>query len=154
MNKVKQGSGQLFNDKQRQKLLASSIKSLKKNYDVINAQDIFATLASIESGIPTVQTVHGYYSFEAVSRGALLPDSEEDLIIRELERKAYQSAAKVVTVDQRIKDYINHLAHIEAETIKNFIDVSLSNRKRKSGSKPVRIFKSPYIKRCFSSLEE
>ncbi|MDQ7861617.1 hypothetical protein RCO48_13275 [Peribacillus frigoritolerans] len=50
------------------KLLASSINALKKNYDVINAQDIFATLASIESGIPTVQTVHGYYSFEAVSR--------------------------------------------------------------------------------------
>lgn len=69
LNKVKQGSGQLFNDRQRQKLLASSIKSLNKHYDVINAQDIFATLASVESGIPTVQTVHGYYSFEAVSRG-------------------------------------------------------------------------------------
>ncbi|PJN90352.1 glycosyltransferase family 4 protein [Bacillus sp. mrc49] len=124
LNKVKQGSGQLFNDRQRQKLLASSIKSLNKQYDVINAQDIFATLASVESGIPTVQTVHGYYSFEAVSRGALLPDSAEDLTIRELERKAYQSAAKVVTVDQRIKDYIHHLAHIEAEAIKNFIDLS------------------------------
>ena len=30
LNKVKQGSGQLFNDRQRQKLLASSIKSLEK----------------------------------------------------------------------------------------------------------------------------
>ncbi|MGE7875995.1 glycosyltransferase family 4 protein [Peribacillus muralis] len=124
LNKMKQGSGQLFNDKQRQKILAASIKSLNKHYDVINAQDIFATLASIESGIPTVQTVHGYYSFEAVSRGALLPDSEEDLTIRELERKAYRCAAKVVTVDQRIKEYIHHLAHIKADTIKNFIDVT------------------------------
>ncbi|WP_285767870.1 glycosyltransferase family 4 protein [Peribacillus sp. SI8-4] len=124
MNKVKQGSGQLFNDRQRQKLLASLIKSLDKHYDVINAQDIYATLASVESGIPTVQTVHGYYSFEAVSRGALLKDSEEDLAIRELECKAYRSAAKVVTVDQRIKDYIHHSAHVEAEAIKNFIDVS------------------------------
>ncbi|MGE7763735.1 glycosyltransferase family 4 protein [Peribacillus sp. NPDC096540] len=124
LNRVKHGSGQLFNDRQRLRLLTSSIKSLKKKYDVINAQDIFATLASIESGIPTVETVHGYYSFEAVSRGAIFPDSAEDLIIRDFERKAYQSVAKVVTVDHRIKDYINHLAHIEAETIKNFIDVA------------------------------
>ncbi|MCK1994471.1 glycosyltransferase family 4 protein [Peribacillus muralis] len=124
MNKVKQGSGQLFNDRQRQKLLATALKSLDKHYDVINAQDIFATLASVESGIPTVQTVHGYYSFEAVSRGALLPDSKEDMTIRELERNAYRSAAKVVTVDQRIKDYIHHSAHIEATAIKNFIDVT------------------------------
>ncbi|MED3984751.1 glycosyltransferase family 4 protein [Peribacillus simplex] len=147
LNKVKQGSGQLFNDRQRQKLLASSIKALKKNYDVINAQDIFATLASIESGIPTVQTVHGYYSFEAVSRGALLPDSEEDLIIRELERKAYQSAAKVVTVDQRIKDYINHLAHIEADTIKNFIDVSAFKPEMAKREQTRRDFQIPLHKK-------
>ncbi|MFU2018168.1 glycosyltransferase family 4 protein [Peribacillus butanolivorans] len=147
LNKVKHGSGQLFNDRQRLKLLAASIKSLKKKYDVINAQDIFATLASIESGIPTVETVHGYYSFEAVSRGAISPDSMEDLIIRDFERKAYQSVAKVVTVDRRIKDYINHLAHIEAETIKNFIDVAAFKPETTDRNETRQVFQIPLHKK-------
>ncbi|MED3689475.1 glycosyltransferase family 4 protein [Peribacillus butanolivorans] len=147
LNKVKHGSGQLFNDRQRLKLLTSSIKSLKKKYDVINAQDIFATLASIESGIPTVETVHGYYSFEAVSRGAIFPDSAEDLIIRDFERKAYQSVAKVVTVDHRIKDYINHLAHIEAETIKNFIDVAAFKPETTDRNETRQVFQIPLHKK-------
>ncbi|MCO0595891.1 glycosyltransferase family 4 protein [Peribacillus butanolivorans] len=147
LNKVKHGSGQLFNDRQRLKLLTSSIKSLKKKYDVINAQDIFATLASIESGIPTVETVHGYYSFEAVSRGAISPDSMEDLIIRDFERKAYQSVAKVVTVDRRIKDYINHLAHIEAETIKNFIDVAAFKPETTDRNETRQVFQIPLHKK-------
>lgn len=147
LNKVKHGSGQLFNDRQRLKLLTSSIKSLKKKYDVINAQDIFATLASIESGIPTVETVHGYYSFEAVSRGAISPDSMEDLIIRDFERKAYQSVAKVVTVDRRIKDYIKHLAHIEAETIKNFIDVAAFKPETTDRNETRQVFQIPLHKK-------
>lgn len=124
LNQVKKGSGQLFNDRQRMKLLSASIKKSEKKYDIIHAQDIFATLAAIESGIPTIQTVHGYYSFEAISRGAIFKNSEEDLLFQEYERKAYRSAAKVVTVDQRINDYIGHLSHIEAITIKNFIDTT------------------------------
>lgn len=124
LNQVKKGSGQLFNDRQRMKLLAAAIKQSENKYDIIHAQDIFATLASIDSNIPTIQTVHGYYSFESISRGAITKNSEEDYLLQEFERKAYRSAAKVVTVDQRIKTYIDPAAHIEAITIKNFVDIT------------------------------
>src|SRR5690554_20309 len=72
INKIKPGKGQLINDRNRMSLLASQIKEVKERYDVINSQDIYAALASIESGLPTVATVHGYFSFEAISRGAIL----------------------------------------------------------------------------------
>lgn len=124
LNKIKKGKGQLLNDSLKQKLLSSYLSSRKNDYDVINSQDVFAAIASIESGIPTVATVHGYFSFEAISRGALVKDSEEDLKVQEIEKKAYQNAAQVVAVDKRIREYILEKANVNATTIKNFIDVS------------------------------
>src|SRR5207253_3681478 len=114
LNKVKKGKGQFLNDQMRKNLLYSSLKDRKGNYDVINSQDVYAALASIESGIPTVATVHGYFSFEAISRGAIVEGSQEDLKVQEIERNAYQNAAAVVSVDRRIKDYIKAKAGIDA----------------------------------------
>ena len=71
----------------------------------------------------------------------------EDLIIRDFERKAYQSVAKVVTVDRRIKDYINHLAHIEAETIKNFIDVAAFKPETTDRNETRQVFQIPLHKK-------
>lgn len=123
INKVRKGKGQLINDRQRQKLLSSHLDSIKNNYDVINSQDVFAANASIEMGIPTVATVHGYYSFEAISRGALIENSKEDLVVQKIEEKAYQRAAKVVAVDKRISEYIKKKSNVTASIIRNFIDV-------------------------------
>jgi glycogen synthase len=124
VNKVNKGKGQLINDKHRMNLLQNHLKNSNKQYDVINSQDVYATLASVKSGIPTVETVHGYYSFEAISRGAIQKGSHEDNTIRELEKKAYQSATEVITVDQRIKNYVLDCSGVSATSVKNFIDVS------------------------------
>lgn len=124
LNKVKKGKGQLLNDRQKQKLLSSALSNIKNNYDVINSQDVFAANASIQTGVPTVATVHGYYSFEAISRGALIENSKEDLEVQSIEKRAYQGAAKVVAVDKRIHDYIKEKANVEATIIRNFIDIN------------------------------
>ena len=124
INKVKNGKGQIINDRQKMKMLKAYIDKKKGEYDLINSQDVFAALASIESGVPTVATVHGYFSYEAISRGAIIKGSPEDEEILKTEKQAYKNAAKVIAVDKRIKDYINKIANIDAYTIKNFIDVN------------------------------
>ncbi|WP_173915593.1 glycosyltransferase family 4 protein [Halobacillus sp. Marseille-Q1614] len=122
MNKLKKGKGQLTNDKQRMKLLAELIKDHEHHYDIINSQDIFATLASLETNLPVVATIHGYYAYEAISRGAIETDSSEAKEIKDLERKAYTKAVANITVDQRIKDYVYETAQAEATVVRNFID--------------------------------
>ena len=122
-SKFKPGAGQVMNDQNRMTLIQQQLKRLKQEYDVVNTQDVYATLAAEASGIAVVETVHGYYSFEAISRGAIKEGSKEDELIRVRERKAYSLAAEVVTVDQRIKEYVYKMAGIEATSIKNFIDV-------------------------------
>ncbi|TMU84088.1 glycosyltransferase family 4 protein [Bacillus sp. BHET2] len=122
-SKFKPGAGQVMNDQNRMTLIQKQLNRLKQEYDVVNTQDVYATLAAEASGIPVVETVHGYYSFEAISRGAIKEGSKEDELIRVRERKAYSLAAEVVTVDQRIKEYVYKMAGIDATSIKNFIDV-------------------------------
>ncbi|KQU58402.1 glycosyltransferase family 4 protein [Rossellomorea marisflavi] len=122
-SKIKPGSGQLMNDQNRMTLIHKELNKLKGQYDVVNTQDVYATLATEGTGIPVVETVHGYYSFEAISRGAIAEGSKEDITVREREKRAYTLADEVVTVDQRIKDYVKSMSGVEATAIKNFIDV-------------------------------
>ncbi|QWC22598.1 glycosyltransferase family 4 protein [Bacillus haikouensis] len=122
-SKFKPGSGQLMNDENRMTLIRKQLERLKNEYDVINSQDVYATLAAESTGLPVVETVHGYYSYEAISRGAINEGSKEDQVIREREKKAYTLASRVVTVDQRIKDYVYKMAGVNATAIRNFIDV-------------------------------
>ncbi|MDR4935263.1 glycosyltransferase family 4 protein [Rossellomorea marisflavi] len=122
-SKIKPGSGQLMNDQNRMTLIHKELNKLKGKYDVVNTQDVYATLAAEGTGIPVVETVHGYYSFEAISRGAIAEGSKEDITVREREKRAYTLADEVVTVDQRIKEYVKSMSGVEAAAIKNFIDV-------------------------------
>ncbi|MCP8970686.1 glycosyltransferase family 4 protein [Ectobacillus ponti] len=124
LNKMKLGKGFVHSHLTRQKLLAQYIRENNRGYDIVNAQDVFATLASVDSGIPTVSTVHGYMSFEAISKGSLVQDSAEERFIREIEVEAYTRTRKNITVDQRIKDYLRDAAGIDAVAIKNFINVT------------------------------
>lgn len=124
LNKVKKGKGIIWSRKARQNMLHTLIEKNKhKQYDIINAQDVFATFASLESGIPTVSTVHGYMAFEAVSAGSVEENSEEAKFLQEMEKKAYSQTRKVITVDQRIKDYVKKQAGVEGTAIRNFIDI-------------------------------
>ncbi|SDJ27768.1 glycosyltransferase family 4 protein [Salimicrobium halophilum] len=125
LNKVSKGKGIIAGHRVRQQLLEVLIKrkAEDKAYDIINAQDVYASLASFKSGVPVVSTVHGYLAFEAVSRGAVSSNSKEAKHMQELEREVYRQTRRPITVDQRIKDYIQELAGVEGERIYNFINV-------------------------------
>ncbi|WP_099354851.1 glycosyltransferase family 4 protein [Fredinandcohnia onubensis] len=123
LNKLQKGKGQLLNDTMRGTLLNTYIKKQKQDYDVINAQDVFSANASIKTGIPTVSTVHGYYANEAISRGAIVENSAEDLKIKEIEKEAYQNSDELIAVDRRINEYVKKLAGVDTHVIKNFINL-------------------------------
>jgi len=124
LNKVSKGRGIIWSRHMRQHLLERLIREQKgKQFDIINAQDAFATFASISSGIPTVSTVHGYMAFEAVSSGSVIENSKQAKYLQQKEIKAYQSTRSVITVDQRIKEYVYKQAGVEATAIRNFINV-------------------------------
>ncbi|GGF31106.1 hypothetical protein GCM10010954_32840 [Halobacillus andaensis] len=127
MNKVKHGKGQLHNDLKRKALLSKVILEKSSSYDVINSQDIFATLASLESSLPIVGTVHGYYAYEAISRGAIHPNTDEAEKIKRLEQQAYKVAQLNVTVDKRICNYVKEISGVDAQIIRNFIDTEQFN---------------------------
>ncbi|RLQ96829.1 glycosyltransferase family 4 protein [Falsibacillus albus] len=124
LNKVKKGKGIVWSHNVRKKMLKALIeKNRHKQYDIINAQDPFTALAAIETGIPTVATVHGYMTFESISKGSMDEGSQEANYMKEIERKAYKGARKIITVDQRLKDYVKDESGIEATAIRNFIDI-------------------------------
>jgi glycosyltransferase involved in cell wall biosynthesis len=125
IQKVKKGQGILWSHRVRQRLLKGLIEKNKhKNYDIINAQDPFTTLAALETGIPTVSTVHGYMAFEAVSKGSVIEHSPEAKAMQDVEIKAYRGTRAIVTVDTRLKDYVKELSGVEGTAIRNFIDVN------------------------------
>jgi glycosyltransferase involved in cell wall biosynthesis len=125
LNKLSKGSGIIWSHHVRQKMLYRLIKQHKsKGYDIINAQEVFATLAAVETGIPTVTTVHGYMTYEAISRGSVLEGSRQAHYLLQKEVEAYTKTRKIVTVDQRIKNYVFEKAGVEATAIRNFIDIN------------------------------
>ena len=93
------------------------------HYDIINAQDPMATLAVLDTDMPVVSTVHGYMSFEAISKGIVDEGSPEANELQELEIKAYQGTLEIITVDQRLKNYVNKVSGVEATSVRNFIDI-------------------------------
>ncbi|WP_188206918.1 glycosyltransferase family 4 protein [Alkalibacillus aidingensis] len=125
LNIFNKGRGLLVGHYFRQVMLRHMIeKAHRKNpYDLINAQDIYATFASVDTGIPTVSTAHGYKTFEAISRGSVKENSQAARMLTKKEREAYLLTEQVVTVDFRIKNYVKDLAGVDAERIHNFIDV-------------------------------
>ncbi|GKV69211.1 glycosyl transferase [Sporosarcina sp. NCCP-2716] len=125
LNKMKQGKGYVWTLKRRQDELAILIKEAvtKKEYDVINAQDVFTTFAALETNVPVVSTVHGYLTFEGISKGTVVEGSPEAKELQEAERKAYRATREVITVDTRIKEYILEETGVTGHMIKNFIDV-------------------------------
>lgn len=125
LNKMKQGKGYVWTLKRRQEELASLIKEAvsKKEYDIINAQDVFTTFAALETNVPVVSTVHGYLTFEGISKGTVIEGSQEAAELQEAERRGYKSTREVITVDTRIKEYILKETGVTGHMIKNFIDV-------------------------------
>ncbi|WP_108668929.1 glycosyltransferase family 4 protein [Peribacillus acanthi] len=124
LNKMKKGKGIIWSHKMRQRFLKALIEKNKdKNYDIINAQDPFTTLAALESGIPTVSTVHGYMTFESISKGSMDEGSAEANEMQRVEVEAYKGTRKIITVDTRLKNYVKDLSGVEGTAIRNFIDI-------------------------------
>ncbi len=124
LNKIRKGSGILWTHHARQNFVQKLIEKNKhKNYDIINAQDPFSTLAALETGIPVVSTVHGYATFESISKGSMIEGSPEAKKFQSIEIQAYKGTRKIITVDQRLKNYIKEVSGVEATAIRNFIDI-------------------------------
>ncbi|WP_186667845.1 glycosyltransferase family 4 protein [Sporosarcina sp. BP05] len=125
LNKVKQGSGYVWSLKRRKEGLEAIIKAevADGSYDLVNAQDVFTTFAAISTDVPVVSTVHGYLTFEGISKGSVIEGSPEAKKLMEDERASYKATREVITVDTRIKDYIEKETGVVGNMIKNFIDV-------------------------------
>lgn len=124
LNKVQKGSGYVWTLKRRKDFLEQLVKErISNNYDVINAQDVYATKAALTSGIPTVSTVHGYLTYEGISKGSIDKNSSQAKELMEEERNTYKATGAIITVDTRIKDYVLNETGVEGTMIKNFIDV-------------------------------
>ena len=122
LNRIRIGKGTLFGRKMRQQLFTKMLKKYGGQYDIVNAQDIFATLASLDAGLPTVSTVHGYLSYEAVSKGIVLPNSAESHFLQDIEKIAYMRTMQVITVDERIRNYVSDLVGVTPVKVHNFIN--------------------------------
>ncbi|GLY09055.1 glycosyltransferase family 4 protein [Pseudobacillus badius] len=124
MNKLSKGKGFVYGLKARKKMLQKLMEQVKhKNYDIVNAQEVYATFAALDAGMPVVSTVHGYLTYEALSAGNILKDSPEERFLMEEEVKAYRSTRAIITVDTRIKEYVEREAGVSGTAIRNFINV-------------------------------
>lgn len=125
LNKVKKGSGYVWTLKRRKDELEKLIKAevADGSYDLINAQDVYTTFAALESDVPVVSTVHGYLTFEGISKGTVIEGSTEAEKLMADERTSYKATREVITVDTRIKEYIESETGVVGNMIKNFIDV-------------------------------
>lgn len=124
MNKVSKGKGFVYGLKQRKKMLQKLMEAQKeKNYDIVNAQEVYATFAALDAGLPVVSTVHGYLTYEALSAGNILKGSPEETFLLAQEIEAYRTTRSIITVDTRIKEYVKREAGIEGTAIRNFINV-------------------------------
>lgn len=124
LNKLSKGSGIIWSHRMREWLLYGQISKRKCNgYTLINAQDPFTTLAALRTGIPTVSTVHGYMTFESISKGSLIPDSSAAKKMTAVEIEAYKRTGAIVTVDTRLKEYVEKVSGVVGTAIRNFIDV-------------------------------
>ncbi|MCH4826830.1 glycosyltransferase family 4 protein [Planococcus halocryophilus] len=124
LNKASLGAGYVWTLNRRQEFLEKMLKDEKyKSFDIINGQDVFATRASLNVGLPTVTTTHGYLTYEGISKGSVAEGSKHAQKLLDVENSMYKKTRAVITVDTRIKEYIKREAGVEASMIKNFIDV-------------------------------
>lgn len=126
MNKVSKGSGFYYSQTMRKLALKKLLQREKEinSLTLIHAQDVFSALASIGISKPTVLTVHGYFAKEGVSKGAMKKGRFIYPKMLEAEKIAYRSAAAVITVDERLRDYVYKLSGVKATIMPNFIDTS------------------------------
>lgn len=105
------------------------IKQMKNSYSVIVAQDVYsynsAFLTRKILRTPVILTVHTYQTYQHVYRGEIKKGSFFETLFLKEEKKAYNSAKKIITVDTRLKEYLIESFNTPPEKItvfKNFVD--------------------------------
>lgn len=117
----------------RQNVIKEILRFLLRNFlrrkriDIINAEDIiaFSAIDKAKIKIPVVLTVHGELAQEMESAGHIKSTSEKNLFLH-MEKKSYELADYVITVDTRLKNHIQDLAPLSSsklQIIQNFINV-------------------------------
>lgn len=125
LNKVSLGAGYHWTLERREDFLEAMLKTPHyQSFDLVNAQDVFATRASLKAGLPTVTTAHGYLTYEGISKGSVAEGSRHAQNLLNVEFDMFKKTRAVITVDTRIKEYIKRETAVEAHMIKNFINVS------------------------------
>ncbi len=115
-------------------------KFLEKNrIDIINAEDIIAffSVYELDNKLPIVLTVHGELAQEMESAGHIKYKFEKEQFLK-MEKRAYEYADYIVTVDTRLKNHVESLAPAtksKLQIIQNFIDAESFKRKIDSLSK-------------------
>lgn len=95
--------------------------------DVFDAQDPIAFLAvhslARRRDKKTLLTIHGYFHHES-NMGSISPGSFWGLLLRRVERRAYDSAPKIVVVDTRLSEYLVRLGTDpnKVQVRRNFVD--------------------------------
>jgi len=110
--------------------LKRNLKNCTANPDVLNPHDVLsANVVQDVCGmkIPIVLTLHGYFTMEALSNRELEEGSPAHTFFIDEERRAYEAASRIISVDNRIKDYLITRFKIPAgriSVIPNAIDTS------------------------------
>lgn len=113
LNKVYTGLGTIY-----YLYIASLMLSLKllykmhyERYDIINVHQLVAGVCTglvrkMLFPMPIILTIHTYFTPEAISSGILKKDSFLEKITIKKEKKVYNIASHIMTVDNRLKDYV------------------------------------------------
>lgn len=116
---------------------------LKNKYAIINCQDVVAFnstyLVRKLLNTKVVLTVHGYLKNEVVAEGQVKLKSVEDFL-ENCEKRAYSSSKLVISVDERIKNYILNELKVKTNVVlvPNFVDVT--------DFKPIKKIRSSVVK--------
>jgi len=123
----------------RQNIIKEILKILLRKYlhknriDIINAEDIiaFSAVDRKKIKIPIFLTIHGELAQEMESAGHIKSAFEKSLFLS-LEKRSYEQADYVITVDTRLRNHIQDLAPLakpKVRIIQNFIDVESFKKK-------------------------
>lgn len=113
-------------------IFANLIKNISatNKIDIIVCNDVISLLAAKQSqiNIPCLLTVHGYLTDEYIASKSILKGSLEEKYLRATEEIAYKISDNIITVDKRIKKYIekvvdNIFTYKRGNIINNFVDI-------------------------------
>ena len=137
-------------------------KFVTNNYDFVNVHHIFSKPSHILIKIfkvPVILTVHTYFTYENVSMG-IIPNSSSFLRKKAVnyEKKAYESVSHILTVDNRLKEYLvdNGVDSNKINVMFNFVDTNIF-KPRNNKKKCKHLFSLPENKKvlfCPRRLEK